>query len=232
VNPHPPLHRLVLKSYAWFAGLPEAVRDAVLARGRRRQLARGQILYSRGEEPDGIYGVRDGCIRLSGISRDGHETVLDFYGPGVWFGEVSALSQLPRGHDAAAYAPTSVIHLPGPALEEMLAVSPVFSRACLQLEAMRVLLLLAALESYSTQSLEQRLAARLLMLAGPFGAARASGILIDLHLPQETLAQLTGMTRQRVNQILKAWQASGMINQDYGRILLRDRAAIETLAEM
>jgi CRP/FNR family transcriptional regulator, cyclic AMP receptor protein len=36
-----------------------------------------------------------------------------------------------------------------------------------------------------------------------------------VHLPQETLAQLVGVTRQRINQILKDWQREGLIDHQY-----------------
>jgi hypothetical protein len=55
--------------------------------------------------------------------------------------------------------------------------------------------LLASQPYSTTQSLEHQLANRLLMLAGPYGVSSAKGLKIELHLPQETLAQLIGSTR-------------------------------------
>jgi CRP/FNR family cyclic AMP-dependent transcriptional regulator len=100
-----------------------------------------------------------------------------------------------------------------------------------RLEAQRLHVLLAALEQYSVQSIEQRLASRLLMLAGPYGVSSAQGLKIELHLPQETLAQLVGVTRQRINQILKDWQREGLIDHQYGQITLLDEARFEKLSQ-
>ena len=61
-------------------------------------------------------------------------------------------------------------------------------------------------------------------------AAIADGLEIRLHPPQETLAQLIGSTRQRVNQILKEWEAAGTVDQQYGHLTLLDRARLEQLA--
>jgi CRP-like cAMP-binding protein len=88
-----------------------------------------------------------------------------------------------------------------------------------------------ALEHYSTQSLEQRLANRLLMLAGSFGVMSPQGLKIGLRLSQETLAQLIGATRQRVNTILKKWELDGIVEQRYGNILIRNKPRLEALAE-
>jgi CRP-like cAMP-binding protein len=64
--------------------------------------------------------------------------------------------------------------------------------------------------------LEQRLASRLLMLAGPYGVTASQGLKIELHLSQETLAQLIGATRQRVNQVLKKWSLKASSSSDTG----------------
>ncbi len=227
----PPLYRLVWMSKDWFAGLPKAVQTDMTARARRRVLTAGQRLYSRGEEPDGMFGVAEGTLRLSGITPDGQEIVLDFYGPGVWFGEVAPLDGLPRGHDVDAYGPATVLHLCAADLEELIETQPAFSRALLRLQALRLRILLVALEQYSAQSLEQRLANRLLMLAGSFGKETPQGVKIALHLPQETLAQLIGSTRQRVNQILKDWETARLVDQQYGRVTLLNQAKLEKLAQ-
>lgn len=227
----PSLHHVVLMTNDWFDALPELVRRDVHARSQKRILAAGERLFTRGDRSDGVYGVLKGSVRVSGISGDGQETILDFYGPGSWFGEVSTLNGLPRGHDAKAYMPTTLLHVSPDNLEHLLATHPAFSRALLRLEAQRLHILLAALEQYSVQSIEQRLASRLLMLAGPYGVSSSQGLKIELHLPQETLAQLVGVTRQRINQILKDWHREGLIDHQYGHVTLLDKARLEKLAQ-
>ena len=227
----PALHAVVLMTYDWFSALPEAIQADVRAHARKCVLAPGERLFSRGDKPDGMYGVLEGSVRVSGISPEGREIILDFYGPGSWFGEVSALNGLSRGHDAEAYVPTTLLHVSADDLEQLVATHSAFSRALLRLEAQRLHVLLAALEQYSVQSIEQRLASRLLMLAGPYGVSSAQGLKIELHLPQETLAQLVGVTRQRINQILKDWQHEGLIDHQYGQVTLLDEARFEKLSQ-
>lgn len=112
--------------------------------------------------------------------------------PGVWFGEVTALDGLPRTHDAEAYGSTVLLQVTPADLEELLATDPALSRGLLRLEALRLRMLLTAIESYSIQSLEQRLADRLLMLTVSYGVTSSQGLKIEFHLPQEILAQLIG----------------------------------------
>lgn len=231
----PPLsdkHRAALLSNAWFAGLPEAVREAILARARRRSLVAGERLFSRGDRAEAVLGILEGHVRVGRSEPGGRETLLDIYGPGSWIGEVSVLAGLPRLQDAEADVATVVLQVMQEDLEQLLADHPTLSRALLRLEAHRLGIVLDALALYSTASLEQRLASRLLMLAASHGVANSHGVAIELHLPQETLGQLIGATRQRVNEILKGWERDGIIEQHYGRILIPDRARLAAIIEM
>lgn len=227
----PSLHRLALMSYNWFGSLPHHEQSVVLERSTEQQLRAGERLFARGDDADGIYSVVRGVVRLSGMAPDGRETVLDFYGPGVWFGEVSALDGLPRANNADAAEPCVLRHVKSGDLEEILAQRPAFSRALHRLQSQRLRILLTALENYSTQPLEQRLASRLLMLAGQHGTTSDKGLEIGLYLPQETLAQLIGSTRQRVNQIIKEWEGLGILRQRYGRTIVADLDRLERIAD-
>jgi CRP-like cAMP-binding protein len=70
------------------------------------------------------------------------------------------------------------------------------------------------------------------MLSSSFGVPTVGGLLLELYLPQETLGQLIGATRQRVNQIVKEWEAAGLISHRYGRVVLHDKKRFEQITNM
>jgi len=224
-------HRATLLSNPWFASLPEGVRADIVGCAQRREIAAAQRLHSRGDRADGVIGVLEGRLRLSGVNREGKETILDFYGPGQWIGEVSVLDGGTRIHDADTCGAAVLLVLRTEDLERLLARHAALSRMLLRLEAQRLRILMTALESYSTQSLAQRLATRLLMLAEAHGVPNAAGVVIDLPLTQETLARLIGSTRQRITQVLKDWEREGLIRRRDGCTLLRDKARLERIAQ-
>ncbi|MNF52129.1 HTH-type transcriptional regulator Cmr [compost metagenome] len=213
--------------------LEPAVSEDVLAHSRIRRLAEGQMLFRRGEKPEGVYIMLEGSLRCSGTTRDGLEAVLNFYEPGYWLGLVSAFDGLPRLHDALAMAPSMVLQVPSAELELLMTRHPAFVRLLLRIQSSQMREVLVGFEAYCTHSLEQRFASRLLGLASAFGRADADDTLdIQLRLSQETLAQLLGTTRQRVNQLLKQWEQLGLIQQKYGRIRLLDQAKLQSLAQV
>ena len=73
------------------------------------------------------------------------------------------------------------------------------------------------------------MARRLLLMAEGYGDLRL-GTRRVLHVPQEQLAQLLALSRQTVNQVLKDFQARGLIHVAYGGIELLDPAGLRALS--
>ena len=65
--------------------------EAVLSWATKKTLRSGAPVYCRGDQPDGLYIVLNDLIRVTGISRDGDEFILDLCGPGFWIGEITVL---------------------------------------------------------------------------------------------------------------------------------------------
>lgn len=221
----------MLLSNPWFAGLPEALREDIITRGQLRTLMPDECLCRRGEDPKGWYGVLEGAIRLSSVSCEGQESVMHFYDPGSWLGDLAMIDGLPRAYDSYAHLPSVLLQVRPADFVELQQRHPIFRQQLLELQCRRVRYLLSIYEAASTQALEKRLASRLLILAMGFGSHTSEGVSIALHLPQETLAQLLGASRQRINQVLKLWEAERMIEQKYGRITLLDKPRLERMAE-
>lgn len=222
--------RDALLANPWFASLPPAIQEDLVRRGRLRPLEVDQCLFRRGEVADGLFIVLEGCIRVGGTSVDGYEALLNFYEPGSWIGEVAMLDGEPRLHEAHAHVRSLALQIVAADFEELLSTHPGFCRLMLRLTGQRLRQMLEAFEAFTTQSLEQRLAGRLVMLAAHYGTATPHGVRIELQLPQESLAQLVGATRQRINQVLKQWEAQGLVARERARLLLLDRDALVRLA--
>jgi CRP/FNR family cyclic AMP-dependent transcriptional regulator len=220
----------VLMLNPWFAELPASVRDDMVRRSRERRVAAGQRLFSRGDGAgSGWFGLVEGSIRVSGTTADGRESVLIFVEPGRWFGETSLIDGLQRTHDAEAHVPSLLLVISPPEFDALLATHPELSRALLRLAQWRLRLAYIALEEFATQPLEPRLARQLVGLARAYGTREADGLRIELHLPQEMLGQLMGVSRQRINQTLKDWESAGLIRQRYGRIVVVDQQGLEAM---
>ena len=73
-----------------------------------------------------------------------------------------------------------------------------------------------------------RLAKKLLELAASHGVPRPDGVLLDLPLTQEALANMVGVTRESANRHLSALRRRGVVSRDGRRFLIRDSQALRS----
>jgi CRP-like cAMP-binding protein len=206
----------------WFGTCEPAFRAMLLSAAKRRLLGAGERVFSRGDEPDGIYCVLSGAIRIGAVAESGRESVLIWLEPYRWFGEIATIDRAPRTHDAEADGPSSVLHVTRDALDAMLAEDPRRWRDLARLTAYDLRLAFLALEEVGLSSPTARVARRLLMYAQRDAIARVS---------QERIALLLGISRQTVNRELKRMEKRGILALGYGEITIADLAALRDIAE-
>lgn len=223
----PSHYRSLLEHGQWFSHLSPALRDTLLGEARLLRLEPGQRLFRRGDPPCGLYAVLEGMMRVGAVGRDGKEALLTLVEPPYWFGEISLFDGQPRTHDAYAEGPTLLLQVPQAALLALLAREPGHWRDFALLMSQKLRLAFIALEEMSLLPAAQRLARRLLMMAEGYGETGPRRV---LHLAQEQLALMLGLSRQTTNQILKELQARGALRLTYGEIEIVDTELLRQAA--
>jgi len=96
----------------------------------RHGLSRGQTAFVQGEEGDQLYLVMRGTVSIRIPGRDGHQTRIAAFGPGVCFGEMSLLEGKPRSATAVADEEVELLSLSRASLDQLTATHPAIV-ACL-----------------------------------------------------------------------------------------------------
>lgn len=220
-----------LHAGAWFAGLSEPLRGAIVERSRLRQVAAGTTLARRGDPACDWVGVAHGAIRLSTTLRDGRCFTLDFVGPGQWYGDIALFDEKPQDLDVVAHAPTTLLLLPKPELRWLNQESAELRDAFMQLNCQRLRHMFRRFEDLHALPLGERLARQLLRLAQQFGRGTAKGVAIDLVVSQGDLAALVGCSRQRANRAWRQLDKRGIVQLNGNRIAVLDEAQLRAVAE-
>ncbi len=214
----------------WFAQFSTHIQQDIINHAHLIQLQPGDCLFNRGDQGDGWYAVLSGSIKISGTSRQGRAAVLTFLGPGHWTGELSLLDGGPRSHDAYAHTHSQLLKISPAQFNNLIDTHSVLVKQLLLKRCKVTRALMEGLEASTIFTVEQRLANTLLTLANSFGSSASNGIKIDLHLSQELLAQLMGVSRPRINQLINHWQNQQFIKHDYGTLTILDYQSLEELA--
>ena len=175
---------------------------------------KGKIVFSQGQPSDTVFYLKEGGIKISVLSRGGKEAVVAMLGPGDFFGEGALTGQSIRIGTATATMPTSVLVIEKGAMLRLLHDEPTFSDRFISYMLARNLRIEADLVDHLFNSSEKRLARTLLLLAryGDQGGAERK----IPKISQETLAEMIGTTRSRVNFFMNKFRDLGFIEYNGG----------------
>ena len=211
----------LLRAGRWFHELPESLQGELTRRARLREVADGELLFARGDAPNGIFGTLSGAIRVSGSDEDGREALLTMLQTPSWFGEVALFDGLPRTHDARADGAALVVQVPQDSLTALLAAEPRYWRHFALLLTAKLRLAFVAMEDGALLPIAVRVTRRLVLIAEGYGEwhDRSSRV---VEVSQEKLATMLGTSRQTANQVLKELEAKGLVRLTYGGVEILD----------
>ena len=208
-----------------FRVLPDESRAWLHAAMEARRYVPDSALFHQGDAADGLYVVRSGAVRLVHLNADGRAMVVQLVTTSAILGLVEAVTGDRRLLTAQALEESLVDFLPRQAFVRLLLDH---SKVAVEL-LIRVAQELADLQERmceATESpLKERLLHRLQELAGLCGVTTPGGILLDLPLTVQALADSLGCTRQWASRLLADLQRDGLIVRR-GRRLEITRAAL------
>jgi CRP-like cAMP-binding protein len=174
---------------------------------------KGQAAFGQGDPANDIRYIQKGAIKVSVLSRIGKEAVVAMLGPGDFFGEGALAGQSVRIETATAIAPSSVLVIEKKAMVRLLHDEPLFADRFLSHMLSRNMRIEADLVDQLFNSSEKRLARTLLLLAR-YGETDPQRALPKIS--QETLAEMIGATRSRVNFFMNKFRKLGLIEYNGG----------------
>ena len=181
---------------------------------RMVKFATGALVFSQGAQANSVFYVQEGGAKLSVLSSAGKEAVVAMLGPGDFFGEGCLAGQALRMGTAKAVMPTALLRIPKREMLRMLHDYPDFSDRFIAHMLTRNIRIEEDLVDQLFNSSEKRLARTLLLLAR-YGKEETTQRVLP-KLSQETLAEMVGTTRSRVNFFMNKFRKLGLIEYNGG----------------
>lgn len=187
-----------------------------------------EIIFSKGDASGSVMYLQEGAVKLSVLSRSGQEAVVAMLETGAFFGE-SSLAGDPVRHEAAtAMTATTVLIIPKEQMIRQLHEQREFSDRFIAHVLARNIRIQEDVVDQLFNSSDKRLARALLLLAHYGKPGKVHRAL--LPIPQQTLADMVGITRSRVNFFMNKFKKLGYIEYSGGlkvndsllRVILRD----------
>jgi CRP-like cAMP-binding protein len=195
------------------SGVPKTVVD----------FSRNEIIFTQGEACQHVMYIRSGGVKLSVLSKSGREAVVAMLGPGDFFGEGCLAGQPLRMGSATAITPTAILMVRREEMVRLLHTEHAMSDRFISHMLARNLRIEEDLIDQLFNSSEKRLARALLLLARYGKQDRP--VRVVPRVSQETLAEMIGTTRSRVNFFLNKFKKLGFIEYD-GELPLRVNSSL------
>jgi CRP/FNR family transcriptional regulator, cyclic AMP receptor protein len=176
--------------------------------------ARRDVLFSQGDPSDTVMYIQSGAIQLSVLSQSGKEAIVATLGRGDFLGEGALAGHPVRLETARATTATTVLVVPKRQMIRLLHSHHALSDRFIAHMLMRNARLEADLVDQLFNSSEKRLARTLLLLARYGKGEKLQRVLPKIS--QETLAEMVGTTRSRVNFFMNKFKTLGFIEYNGG----------------
>jgi CRP/FNR family cyclic AMP-dependent transcriptional regulator len=186
---------------------------------------RAEVIFSQGDASDSVLYIQKGAVKLSVLSQGGKEAVVAMLGPGDFFGERALTGHPVRLETATAMTATTVLIVPKQQMIHQLHEQHDLSDRFITHMLARNIRIEQDLVDQLFNSSEKRLA-RMLLLLARYGKPDEKHLVLP-RISQETLAEMIGTTRSRVNFFMNKFKKLGFI--EYGRGSLKVNHSLLTI---
>ena len=178
------------------------------------EFGKKQTLFSQGDPCRTIMYIQKGAVKISVVSETGKEAVVAMLGSGDFIGEGGLAGQPVRMAAATAVTPVTALVIENKEMFKVLHSESAFSDRFITYMLERNVRIEEDLIDQLFNSSEKRLARTLLLLSRYGKEDKPQKVLPKI--PQETLAEMVGTTRSRINFFMNKFRKMGFIQYDNG----------------
>jgi CRP-like cAMP-binding protein len=187
-------------------------------------------IFFEGSQPEWFYIVSKGKVKITKISHEGKEIILEIISPFDIFGGVAVIRGFPYPANAAAMENSEVIKISRKNLMRLVDRFPNLMY-CIALQlGDRMKSSYDSLKNIALERVEARIAALLLKLSKKVGVETGKGTLIDMRLTKQDVADMVGTTVETSIRTFSKFKKEGLVTVTDGKIVIRDREALKALS--
>ncbi len=206
--------------------------DKVLETCVARSVEEDGFFFMQGDPATHAYVLVEGRVKMIQITPSGQQITMRIMTPGQTYGGIAMLN--PRaGYPATAQAVEDSIAMAWDTshLRELAGKDPSISLNTMQLMHGYISELQDRQQALVTERVEQRIARVLLKLAAQSGKRTDEGVLIDLPLTRQDVAEMSGTTLFTVSRTLNEWERSGLLKIGRERVVICSPHGLVSIAD-
>ena len=183
----------------------------------------GEILYSQGEQGNGVYCIDSGLIGLRRVDSHGNSVLIRLVGKGTTVGYRTFLTRKPHLNSAEALTPAMLCYIPRPNVEKLLKMNPRLGECFLQH------LYDDSLDTENdyvrslTMGMKSRFLHLILVFYERFGYEDEDGnAVVDLPVKKSEIAELVGVRPESISRLIDQLQTDEILQFRDRRVRFAD----------
>ena len=214
----------------WLAKVDEDELDELISHARLIHLNDKQALLGGQQQTRHLAVIADGKIEASVSNKEGKRHVLGVLGRGHVFGFISLFDSNPHFYGLTALGSATLISIPQDVLLDSMQRSRILLVGLMETLSQRAHQAYRALADQHLLSPQARLARYLTKVVNQYGGPiKSNQYQIIIELSQAAIADVIGISRQKLSLELKILERKGLIQLQYSKIVLLDMVALEAL---
>ncbi|HSV84989.1 MAG TPA: Crp/Fnr family transcriptional regulator [Levilinea sp.] len=214
-----------------FVGLPARELEIIMAEAQELSFDEGSYVFYQDDPAERIFVLKSGRVKLYQVSDDGQQILMRMLTPGMMFAAISLVEGAVYPVSAEAAEPVEVIYWSQEAMLGMIRQFPVLAINAVKILAGHVREFQNRFREQATERVERRLARTVLRLANQAGRKIEQGVLIDIPLTRQDLAEMSGTTLFTVSRILSQWEDRGLVLGSRERLVVCFPHGLVSIAE-
>jgi CRP-like cAMP-binding protein len=181
---------------------------------------KNQVIFLEEETGNYMYVVLAGKVKVTKTTSSGKETILAIHQTGDFFGEMALLDGKTSPATVSAMEDCRIAAIHHSDFQRQLMCNEKVVRQIIQVLCSRLRQVWAQIQELSYSTADDRIKAGILQLSRKHGVQDARGIIIDLKITHQELAELVGTSRETVTRTLARLQKKGILDLESRRIIL------------
>jgi len=189
----------------------------------RQKFRKKEDIFSEGDPPEWFYILMTGKVKITKLSQDGREIIIELISPPDFFGGFAVMKGFPYPANAIAMEDSDILKISRPNLLKIIDRFPNIMYEITSSLGERTREFHDTLKNIALDRVESRIAALLLKLADKIGEKKNDeSIFIDMRLTKQDIAEMVGTTVETTIRVMSRFKRSGLVSDDSGKIIIRD----------
>jgi CRP/FNR family transcriptional regulator len=189
-----------------------------------------ETIFSEGEPSEWFFLVLSGKVKITKLSHEGKEIILEVISPTDIFGGVAVIKGFPYPANAVAMENGEILKISRRNLMRIVDRFPNVMYCIAMQLGDRMKSSYDSLKNIALERVESRIAALLLKLAGKVGIGSKAGTLIDMRLTKQDVADMVGTTVETSIRTFSKFKKQGLVAESDGKFVIKDKEGLNSLS--